>query len=163
MLDMMPEIDEALVDCLEEEAEAAFRALCDAHPGEHFYIASINFDENMMARLSVFSEEALERAFAEQEITDEGARDWYRNIGSDALSAAYDYETVLSTSNELLVERNNALPEGAKPVSDMSVRISSASEALRRLDAKKLFGNDCICTAKISLPGRFALPPGGLN
>lgn len=160
MFDMMPEIDEELTAALAEEIERAFHEIDAAHAGENFYIACVVFNEQMMARFEAFSEEGLVRACREQEITDEKELNWYKFSGYDVLCEAYDYVVPLTECNKLLTERSLALPDASAMDEERTLRISSASAALQRVN--HLFGKNCICMAKIAPNRSNPLPPGSI-
>lgn len=158
--------DEKLADLFEEAAESAYMTILSQHPEESFYIFVFHFDQKLHARVSTFSIQALERAFVEQEITDEREQRWYRVGGCIALCDAYGYTERLSELDEILDRRTSALfgdpmellknvincqcsldalEDAAAIANEFMIRMNSAVEAVKRLRSRDLFGMDPYC------------------
>lgn len=159
MTDMFPEIDEELTNAFVDEIERAFHTICEEHPDEQYYLACVVYNEQMLARFMAFSEEGLNRACEEQEITSDREKGWYRIGGYDILCDAYDYSVPLTECNKILTQRNLALPDKSVMGDEQAIRINSATEALQRLSKDGLFGENCMCMSKIAPNRQDPLPP----
>lgn len=167
----LSEIDLTLTAAFEQAAGKAFRSLYEAHPGETFYSAEFYFNRERHPWVTVFSEEALERALREQEITDPGQQEWFRTGGCSALCVAYGYMVRLTELDELMDSRKkwkHTFDKEARKA-EWNLQSASALEAMYRLQNKGIlkFGGMISSLGvsvqdenEIPVPGRLTLAEG---
>lgn len=157
----LSEIDLALTEAFEQAAGKAFRSLHEAHPGEKFYTADFYFNQERHPWVTAFSEEALERALREQEITDPAQQEWFRTGGHSALCVAYGYMVRLTELDELMDSRKkwqHTFDKEARKA-EWNLQSASALEAMYRLQNKSILKlNGMICSVGVSEQDENEIP-----
>lgn len=139
----MNSYDESLVTIFETAAEKAFTELIKKHGEEHFYYFAMMLDQCPWPYISAKSYEVLETYFQEHEL-DEDEQRWYKWSGAESPYEAYGWDEYFARYVDVLCEREQAARQ-CKNVHEaycreIQLRIDSAEEAMRRLDAKGIFG-----------------------
>ena len=130
--------EEDLIDAIETAAERAISALFDEHP-EHFYYCSLmTTGEASAPVLTAWSEEALDRAVAEQGLEEREVLRW-----SFADSPYFCYgEEHFNEVQRLFGERPPMIADLSTNqwMQEYDFRVRCMEEAMRMLDGKGLFG-----------------------
>mgnify|MGYP001046815175 FL=1 len=135
----MNNYDETLVEIFETAAGKAFTSLINAHGEEHFYYFALLIDECLRPYVSAWSYEALEKFYKENEVDDE-EKDWYKWSGVESPYEAYGWDEYFAGYTHLLYEREQAADDEDTFCRECELRMDAAEEAMRRLDAKGIFG-----------------------
>lgn len=130
--------DEEIVMVLEDAVKKAFTDLREKH-NERFYYYALIFDDGMQPYTSAWSYEALERAFAENDISGE-EKGWWKWDYADSPYYSYGFDEFFGEANELLDKRLEGLSIDERYDIEWDVRLASMEEALRRLDEQGFFG-----------------------
>lgn len=134
----MHKTDITMVSMIESAARSAFERLFAEHEENFYYCSLITTGDGLCPIVSAWSREALERA-AQMELNPDEAKHYLKWSYCDSPYFAFG-EEFFSGVAELFAQRSCSLTDAQAIDEEVSLRISSMEEAMRRLDGSGLFG-----------------------